>query len=161
MELPTSGPAGLTWLARWLCRAGAWSVSVLSLFILGGTPMHAREGAPPDGWTTAAPRAEIRPEFSYDPEGGPHRRGAFIVRTDEREGLQGWWTKTFPVRGGAAYRFSVLRRAEGCASPRRAAVARLVWSDDRSEPVTRDEPSTATYQPGRPPRAEPEYPADG
>jgi predicted amidohydrolase len=123
--------------------------------------MHAREGAPPDGWTTAAPRAEIRPEFSYDPEGGPHRRGAFIIRSDDREGLQGRWTRTFPVRGGATYRFSVLRRAEGCASPRRAAVARLVWSDDRGEPVTRDEPSTATYQPGLPPRAEPEYPADG
>jgi predicted amidohydrolase len=79
---------------------------------------------------------------------------------DAREGLQGRWTRTFPVQGGRHYRFHALRRARHAASPRRAAVARLIWSDDSGRQVMRDEPSTASYQPGEVPRSEPEYPAD-
>ena len=50
-----------------------------------------------DGWTTAAPREEIRPQFQHEETGGTLGHGAFTIRADEREGLHGWWQKTFPV----------------------------------------------------------------
>lgn len=115
----------------------------------------------PEGWQTAAPRDEIRPAFAYDPSGGPHRKGAFIIRSDSREGLQGRWTCTFPVQGGRHYRFSALRRAEKVESPRRVGVARVLWTDDQGRPVLRDAPASVSFQPGRVPRSEPEYPSDG
>src|SRR5438552_5636426 len=61
-----------------------------------GTARRAREMAH-DGWTTGAPRDEIRPEFAYDPEGGAKGGGSLIIKADGREGLGGWWTKCFPV----------------------------------------------------------------
>jgi predicted amidohydrolase len=141
-------------------RRARWAPPAVLLLILGATPMHARDYSPPEGWSTAAPRDEIRPEFAYDPTGGPHGRGAFVIRSDEREGLQGRWTKTFPVQGGHAYRFSALRRVEHAASPRRTAVARVTWTDDSGQQVLRDESTTAPFQPGVAPRSEPEYPMD-
>jgi predicted amidohydrolase len=134
---------------------------IAALMLLGGSPMHARDRGAPDGWETAAPREEIRPGFDYDPAGGPNRRGALVIRGDGREGLQGRWTKTFPAAGGHWYRFSALRRARDAGSPRRAAVARVIWLDDAGRPVVHDEPSTAPFEPGAAPRAEPEYPRDG
>src|SRR5687768_1469511 len=59
----------------------------------------------PDGWSPASPRDEIRPAFSFDPKGGPESRPAFVIRADGREGLDGCWTRTFPVAGGCHYRF--------------------------------------------------------
>src|SRR5262249_22159668 len=58
----------------------------------------------PDGWATAAPREEVRPAFAYEPAGGPGGKGAFVIRHDRRDGLDGCWTKTFPVAGGKHYR---------------------------------------------------------
>jgi predicted amidohydrolase len=136
--------------------------SVLSASLLVGAGIAlARGEALPDGWSTASPRDEIRPAFSYDPSGGPNRKGALVIRTDQREGLQGRWLRTFPVYGGKHYRFSALRRAKHVESPRRAAVARVTWTDDQGRQVSRDEPSPASYQPGEVPRSEPEYPTDG
>jgi predicted amidohydrolase len=39
-------------------------------------------------------------------------------------------------------------------------VARVIWQDAQGRQVLRDEPSLATYRPGTPPVAEPEYPRD-
>ncbi len=83
-----------------------------------------------------------------------------MIESDGREGLFGWWEKTYPVEGGRFYKFSVLRKARDVDTPRRTAVARLIWQDDRGRPVLRDAPSFASYRPGDRPRAEPEYPAD-
>ena len=58
-----------------------------------------KPGVVPDGWTTAAPRDEIRPKFAYDARGGRDGKGAFVITADGREGLDGWWTKTIAVRG--------------------------------------------------------------
>ena len=69
----------------------------------------------PDGWTAAAPRDEIRPEFAFEPKGGPDGAGCLVIRADGREGLDGYWTKTFPIAGGKYYRFAA--RWEATRSP--------------------------------------------
>lgn len=127
-----------------------------ALLLLLSCTAHA---APP-GWETASPRTEIAPDFAFDPAGGPDRGGSFIISSDKREGLMGRWTRTFPVEGGKHWHFSVLRKITGPGDPRRSAVARILWQDEAGKPVLHDEPSSATYQHGRVPRAEPEYPAD-
>jgi len=83
-----------------------------------------------------------------------------VIESDSRAGLMGYWAKTFPVNGGSFYRFSVKRKTRNVKSPRRCAVARLLWRDDKGQAVLRDEPSFASYRPGTPPKAEPEFPRD-
>ena len=130
------------------------------LFGLAAAAMALAAEAP-EGWTTAAPRDEIKPDFTYDPQGGPDHRGCFVIEAGDREGLIGRWTKTIPVRGGQYYRFSALRQLNGGDCARRNCVARILWRDEKGKPVYHDEPSLASYAPGRKPRAEPEYPLDG
>ena len=116
--------------------------------------------AAPPGWETFSPRQEISPDFAYDPAGGPDHGGSFSIASGKREGLVGRWTHTFPIEGGKHWRFSVLRKMSGPGEPRRTAVARILWQDEAGKPVLHDEPSAATFQKGRVPRAEPEYPSD-
>src|SRR5262245_50554631 len=87
------------------------------------------QAAAADGWTSVAPREEIRPQFQSTESGGKSGHGALIVRADEREGLHGWWEKTFPVTAGQHYRFSVWRRTENVVVPRRSVLARVLWRD--------------------------------
>ncbi len=115
----------------------------------------------PEGWTAHAPRDEIRPQFAFQPTGGKDSLGAWVIEADGRDGLHGWWQKTCPVEGGQWYRFSILRRATGVGVPRRSLVARIQWRDAQGRRVTHDEPSDVSFQPGKRPQAEPEYPADG
>ena len=114
---------------------------------------------PPAGWTSAVIRDEIAPRFRYELRGGPARDGAFVIESDERAGLIGRWTKTFPVTGGTHYSFSARRHVTN-ADGRRAAVVRLIWRDAKGKAVTHDEPSEASHKKGEKPRAEPEYPTD-
>lgn len=123
--------------------------------------MAGEAAEPPDGWTTRAPRDEVRPEFSYLPDGGPGGSGRFVIESDGREGLIGWWAKSIPVRGGQTYRFSVQRRTRDVKLPRRSVVARLFWQNDQGRKVLRDKPTTLSYRPGTRPLAEAEYPAEG
>ena len=115
--------------------------------------------APPE-WYAAILRDEIAPRFTFDPAGGPAGGGALIISSDAQPGRIGRWQRTFPVEGGVTYAFSALRHVHN-ADGRRAAVVRIHWQDAQGKPVMRDEPSTASYQTGRRPRAEPEYPEDG
>jgi predicted amidohydrolase len=140
-------PSGLTRLA--LLTFG-W----MTPLALGGEP------AAPAGWTTAAPREEIRPRFSYDVHGGRDGQGALVIAADRREGLDGWWTRTFPVKGGGYFRFQAARKTEGVALPRQSAVVRIVWQDDAGHPVSLDAPAVTGYLKGWTPKAEPEYPTD-
>ncbi len=119
-----------------------------------------RGGDDADGWSTAWSREEIAPEFAFDKHGGPGGTGSLTIRADEREGLDGWWRKTFPVNGGAYYRFRVFRRVENVITPRRSVVARILWRDAQRKAVHHDEPGATSYAPGEPPLAEPEYPVD-
>src|SRR6185369_16413157 len=107
----------------------AWSVSAA---------FHSH-AASLDGWTSVAPREEIRPEFQRTITGGKSGSGALIIRADGREGLHGWWQKTFSVTAGRCYQFSAWRRTKNIAVPRRSVVARVVWSDDAGKSVQRRE----------------------
>ena len=119
-----------------------------------------KPGVVPDGWTTSAPRDEIRPKFSGGLPAG--RDGYFIpvIAAEASEGLDGWWTKTVPVKGGTHYRFHAARKVDHVALPRQSAVARILWHDDRGRTVPADASTVASYLKGWKPQAEPEYPTD-
>jgi predicted amidohydrolase len=116
--------------------------------------------AAPDGWRTQAQRDEVRPTFAYEPRGGRDGKGAFVIAHDRREGLDGFWARTFPVHGGRFYRFHAVRKVQHVQVPRHSAVVRILWRDDRGKPVPRDTPAVNYYARGATPRAEPEQPQD-
>src|SRR5207249_1974124 len=120
-------------------------------------PVNDPETAP-DGWTTAAPRDEIRPAFGYDPSGGPDGKGCFVITADRREGLAGFWKKSFPVAGGKHYRFEARYRATGVGVPRRSVLVEVHWLDGQGRKVSLDEPAVAGYLAGATPMAETEFP---
>ena len=120
----------------------------------------AETSGAPAGWTTHTPREALRPTFSYDAKGGWQDSARWIIRTDERAGLVGYWETTVPVEGGKAYRFSVRRRCENVAEPRQACYARVFWQGEQGKSILRDKPVFATYMPGAIPQALPDYPAD-
>ena len=132
-------------------------VLALSWWFWAALQIHA---AALDEWTTVAPRDEIRPQFQRTEIGGKSGHGALTIRSDEREGLHGWWQKTFPVIGGQYYRFSVWRRAENIAVPRRSVLARVLWSDSAGRNVQRREGVVTNYSLGVVATAEPEYPRE-
>jgi predicted amidohydrolase/putative intracellular protease/amidase len=117
-------------------------------------------GALPPGWQPASPRDEIRPRFFFDARGGPKGSGSLTISADEREGLHGWWQKTYPITGGKHYRFHALRRVHEVDVPRRSALVRIFWQDDQGRQVFVDPPAGDDPARGSLPRAEPEYPAD-
>ena len=135
-----------------------------TLLVVTGNRLAGRDAAQPgteaDGWQGVAQREEIRPGFVFKKNGGPNHGGSFIIRADKREGLDGHWTKTLSVKGGQYYSFRALRRLKNVESPRRSALVRILWRDDRGRPVHHDEPGAKSYAPGKPPVAEPEYPPD-
>jgi predicted amidohydrolase len=113
-----------------------------------------------DGWTTVAPREEIRPKFQRTETGGKSGRGAFAILADEREGLHGWWEKPFPVTGKQFYRFSVWRRTENITVPRRSVLARVLWRDETGKEVKRRYGVVTNFAQNVVATAEPEYPRD-
>jgi predicted amidohydrolase len=123
-----------------------------------GAERKAGPDKPPDGWTTAAPRDEIRPDFAYERAGGPGGKGAFVISHDRRDGLDGCWTKTFPITGGKHYSFRVLCKATGVALPRRSVVAQIDWRDTDGKKVNLDESAVSGYLRGATPQAETEFP---
>lgn len=130
----------------------------LFLFVTGATHSDESVTSLPPGWRTAAPRDEIRPQFSFNPKGGVKHRGSFVIIADDREGQHGWFQKGFPVAGGKFYRFEAKRKTTDVTSPRRSAVARVLWQDARGNRVRADSPDGDSRSL---PMAEPEYPIDG
>ena len=124
----------------------------------GDLPSGEARVDPLTDWAPASPRDEIRPGFGVEPAGGPGGRPCLVIRADAREGLDGAWTKTFPVTGGRHYRFSTLYRAEGVAVPRQSVVVKLNWRDARGRSVPLDEPAVQGFLPGMTPMAETEFP---
>src|SRR5260370_1402475 len=113
-----------------------------------------------DGWTSVAPREEIRPQFQRTETGGTSGHGALAIRADEREGLHGWWQKTFSVTPGLHYRFSAWRRTENITVARRSVLARVLWRDEAGKEVQRREGVVTNFSMGVVASAEPEYPRD-
>src|SRR5258708_35699982 len=117
-----------------LMKFGRRLGAVVLVFAAAGA---GRAESPPDGWTTAAPREEIRPTFSFEPHIGVDAKGCFAI-TAAREGLDGCWTKSFPVTGGKYYRFAALYQATGVELPRRSVVAEIHWRDAKGQRVPLD-----------------------
>jgi predicted amidohydrolase len=115
--------------------------------------------AAPEGWAADARRDEIRPEFAYDPEGGPDGKGCFVIKADRREGLDGCWQKAFPVVGGKHYHFRANYQAKGVAVPRRSIVVEMHWRDAKGKKVPLDRPAVSGFLRGATPMAETEFPA--
>ena len=133
------------------CRIGAGQTTPAAL---------GADGQTPPGWQTASPRAEIRPGFSFDPRGGPNGDGSLVIAADEREGLSGWWQKTFSVSGGQYYRFQARRKVDNVRVPRRSTLVRIVWQNDKGKAVPMSQPAVTGYLKGWAGNAEPEYPTD-
>jgi predicted amidohydrolase len=106
-------------------------------------------------WRAVWARDEIRPEFQQKSP------GLLIIRSDDREGLDGHWANTFAVKGGQHYRFRALRQVQQVPTPRRSTLVRIQWRDANGHPVHHDAPGAHSYAPDEPPVAEPEYPGDG
>jgi predicted amidohydrolase len=114
-----------------------------------------------DGWTHDGPRKDALPKFQFLPTGGPDQTGSLVTSADHRKGLHGWWQRTVPVEGGRSYRFSAVRKVVNVEYPRRTAVARIFWKDEKGNSAIHDFEATTTYREGHRPVSEPEYPADG
>ncbi len=132
---------------------------VVGILILVPSMTFAKDHAPA-GWTTAASRDEIRPQFSYNKTGGPDGNGTFVIEHDEREGLDGYWKKTVPVEGGKYYRFEAFRRVNRVGSPRRSASVRLLWQDSQGRLVKNDREVVAGYLHGFSSKVQAEHPTD-
>jgi len=133
-------------------------LAFLALILLMGIHAGAAESIiQPETWRSESPRDEIRPVFEIKSHSGPER---LVIRAEGREGVDGHWTKTFPVKGGQWYRFHALRRIENVGTPRRSTFARILWRDARGRPVPHDEIGAKSYAPNQAPTAEPEYPQD-
>ncbi len=149
--MTTCTPRFLFWL----------SVVVLSILVSFQARVLAEESKAPEGWSEESPREEIRPDFVYLAKGGPQGAGSLVLEGRSHKGAVGWWQKTFDVEGGLTYRFEALRKATNVDSPRRTAVARILWRDAKGRSVVHDEPAESGYLRGKPPMAQPEFPGDG
>ena len=118
-----------------------------------GLVRYAPAGQALEGWTTASPRDEIRPDFGRDERGGPDGQPCLVISAAGRVAVDGAWVKTFSIQGGGVYRFSVLRKTDGVRTPRRSAVVEITWQDQRGRLVPSDVADLDD-------KARPEYPAD-
>lgn len=106
-------------------------------------------------WTEQSPRAEIRPQFLRSDD------GVLGIRHDQREGLDGWYQRRFPIRGGAYYRVQAQRQTQGVLNPRQSCLVRLLWQDAEGKGVKLDSAPQYLIANLPMPSAEPEYPVDG
>ena len=137
------------------------AVFALLAFVVFPHLAAARVSYIPDDWASVSPRDEIRPWFSFEPKGGAKEAGALVIMHDQREGLDGWFQKSFAVSGGEFYRVASQRKTRDVTVPRHSALMRVLWRDDAGKPVRADAP-IGTETRGRPlTSAEPEHPADG
>lgn len=131
---------------------------VLSCCSLAGLTTNA--AASSNDWTAISPREEIRPVFDRTETSGRTGGGSLTIRADEREGLHGWWQKSFAVTPGQYYRFSAWRKTERIEVPRRSVLVRMLWRDEAGNEVKRRSGVVTNYAFGVVPSAEPEYPRD-
>src|SRR5688572_29365924 len=114
----------------------------------------------PEGWQTGSPRKEIAPTFHYSAKGGRAGTGAFVIETDHRDGLDGYWTKSFPVTGGKYYEFDAWRRLEGSAWPQQSGAVDIRWVDSDGKRVLDDRPLVEGFLKGFTPTVPLDYASD-
>lgn len=114
----------------------------------------------PETWVAKSPREEVRPAFHSDPTAGRDGKGALVIVADEREGLHGAWTKSFPVVGGRVYHFRVYQKTENLESPRRSAPVKLTWLDDQGRKLPESRGVVTNFLRDYKATAEAEYPRD-
>ncbi|MBC8166255.1 MAG: carbon-nitrogen hydrolase family protein [Bryobacteraceae bacterium] len=112
-------------------------------------------------WTSGGPREDALPSFRFEPAGGRSKSGALIIETDARDGLDGNWTRTFPVSGGAFYRFAAWRRLRGVEFPSQCAPVTIQWLDATGKRVVDDRMLVERYLKGYDAPAPLEYPGEG
>jgi len=112
------------------------------------------------GWQPQSPRDELRPSMTFEPQGGNDGHGTWLITHDQREGLDGFWTRTFPVSGGKHYHIQAWRRTVNVDYPRRSGPMRVLWRDDQGKSVPLDEPVAKGYLVGFTASAEAEHPED-
>lgn len=115
----------------------------------------------PDGWQTASPRDEVAPAFRYDSKAGRGGTGAFIIEADAREGLDGCWTRSFPVTGGKYYQFDAWRRLQGAPWPQQSGAVDIRWTGSDGKRVIDDRPLVQNYLKGFTPWVPLDYASDG
>lgn len=151
MLIPTSG--------RWSCFVLMMAASLSLSALVTAEDDVARIDL--EGWTTAAPRDEIKPEFSLLESGGQDGLGVLLIKADQRPGLMGWWQKTVPVEGATFYRFQAFRKCKNVSNPRRSVNVRLNWLDENGKMAYRDLPVIGPYHPpGKPDLSTGEFPPD-
>lgn len=133
---------------------------ILLAAVLGGRA-EGEAATTAGGWEGRSPRAELRPEFRHEPRGGRDGRGAWLIRTGRRAGLDGAWVRSFPVTGGRYYSFEAHRRATGVDNPRRSLPVKLDWRDAEGRPVDTQEPVVPGHLPRMRATADTEHPVDG
>jgi predicted amidohydrolase len=137
---------------------------IILITFMGIVAVQAAKGSATDlideSWSHTAPRAEIEPHFVFEPQVGGKGFASLVIEADEREGLHGYWFKSVPVQGGQHYRFTARRKTDGVLSPRRSAVARILWQDDAGKEVPHDGETVTGVLKDWKGNAEPEYPAD-
>jgi predicted amidohydrolase len=133
----------------------------MALQALGGWVVAETAGsaAPLGPWAESSPRDEIRPQFSTSPDGGPNGGPCLVIGADQRNGLDGCWTRRYAIEAGKHYRFSALYQTTGVAVARRSVVAKLDWRDGKDHSVPLDRPVVATFGKGITPMAETEFPS--
>jgi predicted amidohydrolase len=132
---------------------------LLAAFALtGADAKDPAKVAAPDGWTTGAPRDEIAPAFAYEPSGGRDGKGAFVIVSDGRPGLDGYWTRRFPVSGGKHYRFRASSRATGLQWPQQNVLATIHWHTAEGKRVLDDRKLVENVLPNYNPYTPTEYP---
>lgn len=134
---------------------------LLGLTVFGALAAQASESAVPAGWSAEAIRSEIRPKFSYEDKGGRSGSGAFVIETDDRDGLDGYWKKAFPVAGSKYYRFVAYRKTTGVEWPQQCAVVTVQWYDDAGKRVLDDRKLVDRYLTKYTPTTPLEYPVEG
>jgi putative membrane-bound dehydrogenase-like protein len=150
------------------CRAAChWQHLILlraTLLVLTSQAMAAEKPSMVglDGWTSAAPRDEIKPAFSIEKAGGLNGEGALVIKSDARQGLMGWWLRSVTIEGGKYYQFEAYRRVTNVENPRRSLTVRISWLDDQGKVAYRDLPVIGPYHPvGKPDLSTGDFPADG
>jgi predicted amidohydrolase len=114
----------------------------------------------PDGWDTGAPRDEIRPTFRYVPGGGIDGAGAFVIEAGGRDGLHGFWRRSYPVEGGKYYEFKAYRRTSGIEWPQQEAILKVRWKNAKGRQALDDRDLVPGYLVGFNPVAPIDYPAE-